>query len=255
MGARRSRLARSVVSYLPSEGLITLRRLRELPSSLARRPHEDDFLAFRDFKRPNPVIVDVGANRGQSVMSFRRTIGTAQIHCFEPNPFLHDELERFGVDVNPVALGSHDGELNLYVPRYGHTLYDTRAALDEVTAANFLSDDHFAGFKPGRAGVEHISVPVTRLDSFRLAPDIIKIDVEGGGAAVIAGARQTIAAHRPLLLIEDDDGDSAALVADLGYELARYDAGAKCLVRGQAGDPNTFLVHPHHSGLLSVTVV
>lgn len=248
-------MARSVVSYLPSEGLITLRRLRELPAAALRRPHEVDFLAFRDFKRPNPVIVDVGANRGQSVVSFRRTIGTAQIHCFEPNPFLHDELRRFDVEINGVALGAHDGELNLYVPRYGHTLYDTRAALDEVTAANFLSDAHFAGFDPDRAGVEHINVPVTTLDSFGLAPDIIKIDVEGGGAAVIAGARDTIRAHRPLLLIEDDGGDSAALVADLGYELARYDAGANSLVKGQAGDPNSFLVHPHHSGLLALHVV
>ncbi|MEO0495185.1 MAG: FkbM family methyltransferase [Actinomycetota bacterium] len=255
MGDGRSRLARSLVSYLPSEGLITLRRLRALPAAIARRPHEDDFLAFRDFRRPNPVIVDVGANRGQSVMSFHRTIGTAQIHCFEPNPFLHGELQRFGVEINGVALGARDGEIDLYVPRYGHTLYDTRAALDEATAANFLSDTHFAGFRPGRAGVEHLTVAITTLDSFALAPDIIKIDVEGGGADVIAGARHTIAAHRPLLMFEDDAGESAALVADLGYELARFDPGARSLVKGQAGDPNSFLVHPHHVGLLAVHVV
>ncbi|MGH8011178.1 MAG: FkbM family methyltransferase, partial [Candidatus Binataceae bacterium] len=52
-----------------------------------------------------------------------------------------------------------------------------------------------------------IVVPVRKLDSVvesaRLPPpDVIKIDVEGAEVDVLAGARLTIAASRPIFLIE-----------------------------------------------------
>ena len=40
------------------------------------------------------VILDVGANVGQSVALFRQSLPDSQIHCFEPAPSAFRELER-----------------------------------------------------------------------------------------------------------------------------------------------------------------
>ena len=87
MGAtfRTSRLARTVVSYIPSRSLMSLRRLGDLRDRLRRAPHEADFLAFSEFGVDTPVVVDVGANRGQSIRSFSLNLPRATFHAFEPN--------------------------------------------------------------------------------------------------------------------------------------------------------------------------
>jgi hypothetical protein len=63
-------------------------------------------------------------------------------------------------------------------------------------------------------------VPVRTLDrllaeGLTRAPDLIKIDTEGGELAVLRGARELLAAHRPLVVFEH-----SVKIADLaGYTL------------------------------------
>jgi len=65
-------------------------------------------------------------------------------------------------------------------------------------------------------------------------PDIIKIDVEGGEALVLAGMRETLAKHRPLVLMEYSDNylrdvsrvsgrEMLSRVKDLGYSFQDID--------------------------------
>src|SRR5690348_15820744 len=53
---------------------------------------------------------------------------------------------------------------------------------------------------------ERVTVPATTLDDFflqekRAAPDLIKIDIEGGGTAALPGAKKCFAEKRPVVLI------------------------------------------------------
>jgi hypothetical protein len=61
---------------------------------------------------------------------------------------------------------------------------------------------------------------------------LLKIDVEGHDAAVLRGARTTLAEHRPVVLIETWDGgvEVRALLAGLNYRVHRFQVGARRLV-------------------------
>jgi hypothetical protein len=74
-------------------------------------------------------------------------------------------------------------------------------------------------------------VPVKRLDDFQIKDVVaLKIDVEGHELAVILGARETIAACKPLLVIEIEErhhpGQSSEIInyiKSLGYDCAYLD--------------------------------
>ena len=64
------------------------------------------------------------------------------------------------------------------------------------------------------SGQRHIvkgdDVSVITLDSLGLAPDFIKLDVEGMEMQVLAGLEATIARARPRMLVEVDDKNRTA---------------------------------------------
>ena len=48
----------------------------------------------------NPTILDVGANIGVFSMSYASIFEGAEIHCFEPVPFIYNHLKR-NLEINP----------------------------------------------------------------------------------------------------------------------------------------------------------
>jgi hypothetical protein len=90
-------------------GLVDLKfdAQRLLRNSL-RYPFERDFRALPqvlgNLGRP-PLVVDIGANRGQSIDAIRLTYPDAEIHAFEPNPVLFERLRRrYASDATRVRL-------------------------------------------------------------------------------------------------------------------------------------------------------
>src|ERR1700751_5749168 len=60
-----------------------------------RRPHERDFRALPLLKFSNrPLLVDVGGNIGQSVLSLYPGFPDAAVVSFEPNPTVFHKLQR-----------------------------------------------------------------------------------------------------------------------------------------------------------------
>jgi FkbM family methyltransferase len=244
-------LLRSAVSYVPSTSLIRVRELRDLPRVLRRAPHERDFLALRSWRVAAPVVVDVGANRGQSIRSFRYVLEDPWLHSMEPNPFLAAHLRTAyrndpRVQVHQVAVSDAPGLLDLYLPRYGHTVYDTRAALSPEAPEEFLSPASFAGFRPNRAIVEKVQVTVTTLDQLEVQPQLIKIDVEGADDRAVAGATELLTRCRPLVLVEFPQASTVDVMERLGYTPHAYDADADRLVGGCTGELNTYFLLPEH---------
>ena len=151
------------------------------------------------------------------------------------------------------ASGRRNETLKLYVPKYGHTVWDTRASVVEAEARRHLSPEVFWRFDDRRATVVASEVEIRRLDEFDFAPHIIKIDVEGTESDVIDGGFDTIRAHLPVIVVEGNGAQAVERLRPLGYQRHRFDPVSNVLIRDQAGVINTFLLREDHHGLFHLT--
>ena len=240
------RAVRSMASYVPSRSLLGLRELRDLPARARRRVHEDDFRALVHFDRRPSTVLDVGANRGQSIRSLRLVLQDPRVVAVEPHRHLADHLRRRfpGVRVKNVGLGDRRGRLDLHVPVYGHTAWDTRAAGERGLAEEFLAPESFLAFSPSRARVVLEEVDLVPMDDLAVDPDIVKVDVEGADLAALQGGVQTLTRCRPVLLVEHPSQGSTALLAGLGYRAFTFSGDR--LVLGATDSLNTFFLTDDH---------
>ena len=154
-------------------------------------------------------FVDVGAHVGlYTIAAAKGTSG--RVLAFEPNPAARAQLAENltlngcrNVLVVPKAVGEAPGRALLRVPS--------------------TPDPSFSSLDAGRfAEGEPVDVELTTVDAevtaASLRPSVVKIDVEGGEVAVVRGMRETIAQHRPVLLVEVSEASARELAARLsGY--------------------------------------
>lgn len=146
---------------------------------------------YAETLKPGMVVYDVGAHVGFLAVLAARLVGASgHVVCFEPLPDNQEAL-------------AHNVELNAF-----DQVTLIRAALgdNEGTAALAIGADVGWG-RLGDGGDAAISVRVHRLSEagalYALPkPDVIKIDIEGGETAMLAGAEDFIQRHRPRLFIE-----------------------------------------------------
>lgn len=236
------RLLRTAASYLPSDVVMRARVLRDKPRQWLHTPHEPEFELLRVFDRPGEQVLDVGANRGQSIDSLRMVLTDPEIVGVEPIPHLCAYLERSrpGVRVINQGIAGEAGQMELHIPRYGQALFDTRATLRHARAAEFLNPANFAFFRPARSGVETSLVKIGPIDDLGLNPYIIKIDVEGMDEDAIRGGLQTITSNKPALLIERPSSGTTKLLDGVGYQAVCYEPRGKRLVRAQTASQRIF---------------
>ena len=149
------------------------------------------FRCVEKFLRPGDVVWDVGANVGTfTAYCSAPRFGVRAIESFEPNPGVWPVLrslfaEQPRVHLHPFGLGAKDEQLELQLG----------------------GDSSLASIKrtSGSAGI--VSVAIRHGDSAAAElnlppPDLIKVDVEGFEAEVLAGLRQTIERRRPVIFFE-----------------------------------------------------
>jgi FkbM family methyltransferase len=193
--------------------------------------YEPGFRALPALLASDALVLDVGANSGQSVLSIKRVLPRARIISFEPNPCHAHALigltDRFSdLSYEPVGLADENGESYLYVPVYNGKAMSGLASFDYAKAAGWLSPKTVFGFDPARLEIRQVKTRLQKLDDYDLNPDLIKIDVQGFEEQVIRGGMETIKRSRPVLFVES----SAPAVLDsmlcpLGYEAFRKDHG------------------------------
>ncbi len=187
-----------------------------------RRPAEPDYRALAHFRAgEGECVLDVGANRGLTLVSTRLYLPSITLHAFEPNPVLAADLQRlFRADakltVHAVGLGAAPGIFNLFVPFYRGYMFDGLASFDRAEAADWLNEDRLAGFDRRYLDVREFSCRVETMDSLGLAPGFVKVDVQGHEAKVIEGGVTTLAKHEPAVLMEYNtpERDAAWLLAN-----------------------------------------
>jgi FkbM family methyltransferase len=180
--------------------------------------------------RPGDVVYDIGAHAGFfSLLASRLVSHEGRVVAFEPNPQNATRLranlaanDATNVDVYEAAVSDACGDAAFVAP--GSPLQGRLAHAGEDAA---------------------IRVETTTIDALVAAgapaPRLMKIDVEGAEGAAMRGARVTIAAHRPELVIEVHSTEAGAAVIDAlpcRYVFRNIDTGA---VSGARLSPGHYL--------------
>jgi FkbM family methyltransferase len=215
-----------------------------------RRPHESDFRALPLLEFSNcPLLVDVGGNIGQSVLSLYTVFPDATVVSFEPNPTVFHKLLRLTrrfprLTVIPNGLSDQTGEAELFVPSYNGNILTGLASFDYENAKSWLSPDRVLRFDPTKLTVLSKRLPLVRLDDCGLQPDFIKIDVQGLEPRVLAGGLATIRTYRPVIMAETipSGSDAHKIVEPLDYRLMEFDGRNFTEVRETPRRLNQFFI-------------
>lgn len=200
-------------------------------------PNEFAFLS--SILRPGMVMIDVGANDGFFTSFAARRVGDqGRVYAFEPSRREFGRLEKnlalnqlTNVRAIPKGVSDGSGTGVLHICEYGHE--------GQNTLGDFVHQVNGAGTET----VELCSL-TDYFSSEKLARlDFIKIDVEGAEYKVLSGARELIARHKPILMLEvldkalHNQGSSAeqvmGLLKDLGCHLYTFSPVTGRLVRSE----------------------
>ena len=162
------------------------------------------------------VALDIGANKGIVTYFLGKQAGSSgKVHAFEPQPEMGGQIRRVAasfelediVKVYSIGLSDHEETATLYRGKPGGT-------------ANFI--------KAAKWQTDSVEVEVIPLDSFverhgidRI--DFIKCDVDGYETQVLNGARKTLEAFGPKVLVEIGEANLTG-VAEILKE-CNYDEG------------------------------
>ncbi len=167
---------------------------------------EDEFAFMRSLVRPGWRAVDGGANLGVYTLTLARA--GAEILAFEPNPPIADR-------------GARAIALNGLSARVHHR----RVALGAATGtARFDISGHSENARLAEGGT--LDVPVVTLDD-EIAGlgwdtwDFLKLDLEGGEADALKGARNALARHAPLVMSEIVNADTTRNLAPMHELIAQ----------------------------------
>jgi FkbM family methyltransferase len=152
------------------------------------------------------AVLDVGANTGlYSLLAAAAAPPGAEVHAFEPLAHIREALlaniaENPGlaprIRVHGVALSSSAGTATFYETVNNRGLLTTSSSLEASHAQMIGGECH------------RREISTVRLDDWaegnlgRLRIKLMKVDVEAHEPAVLAGGMRTIAAHRPMIVLE-----------------------------------------------------
>ncbi|MGA9574840.1 MAG: FkbM family methyltransferase [Lysobacterales bacterium] len=227
------RLARKMRPVLPY-GI-----LANLLQWLRRDTHEADFEIFEWLIETDGLVLDVGASRGQSAISILRRTRRMRVLSFEPNRkhrwslllirLLHPSRFSFRL----IAAGDVFSRGTLHVPGRRASGLSAQGSLDPAEFEKDYVHQRLSesGFDASdKSGYRLLSVDIVPLDSFELAPDLIKLDVEGFEQQALKGLEKTLVRHQPVLLIEINNPQRwLPFLQALGYDFYRYDPSSRSL--------------------------
>ncbi len=155
---------------------------------------------------PSPTILDVGANVGMFSLAYASMFKGAEIHCFEPVPFIYNYLSR-NLEINPNLSGNmhahnlgisncvEQKQLSIPVP-HQHERYSDKLDIRLYSVLGQGEEKFDAQFMPIDLWVDQFQINNL---------DFIKIDVEGYEYSVLEGATETLFSFQPIVMFELND--------------------------------------------------
>ena len=155
---------------------------------------------FIDKLKPGMVVYDIGANRGQMSLFFSRYVGKeGHVVAVEPVPSLYESLTK-NIQINDIS-----NVITICAAASDSNGSITFSFNAERSTKGRLIHESIHNYDPNS---QKLQVDAIALDSWLdntsvpSPPDFIKIDVEGGAKAVLAGLRKTLDTVSPPIYIE-----------------------------------------------------
>lgn len=170
---------------------------------LYNRHGDDEMLReLVEYCGPTDTVYDIGANVGVFSLALAAGPSDRNIVAIEPAPPVVDRL-RANVRLNDLEDQIHVAALGLGDQRgtrpFYLSTYSELSGYDRASATRWEADV-----------AERTTAPMRRLDDLATdypAPDVLKIDVEGAGPAVLSGGRRVLREHAPAVFLEThEDG-------------------------------------------------
>lgn len=138
-----------------------------------------------------PLVFDVGANTGQSIIRYRELLPTCRVHSFEPIRSLFGNLvsawgEREDVVLHPLALNRFEGTFPFHVTRVA----EASSLLMPDPALQQLSRER--KYEYTTVEVECRTLDQVSQEYALSLIDIVKIDVQGAELEVLEGSRSML---------------------------------------------------------------
>ena len=173
---------------------------------------EKDFFHFLSLLEDGKgAVLDIGANIGIMTVHLSRRVPNSTIHAFEPIPenlsVLRKVTDKYRVSrlkIYETAVGDHEGEVKMILPRNGKTRMQGLSHVKHETITEWNDGDEYA-------------VPLNTLDNLLNGEPIqgIKIDVENFEYFALKGGKRILENNKPVIYAELWDNDNRTHCLDL----------------------------------------
>ncbi len=164
----------------------------------------DHYNALKLLKNNKPTIIDIGGSVGESIKKFLSIKPHCYVISFEPISVRYKIMKsRFyglkNIKILNFGIG-RNGKTYIYTPEiFGYKFYSW-SSLSKMKLLNILKK-HCKNFYH-KFKIIKKSVKIIELDSLKIKPDLIKIDVEGEELQVLKSSKKIIKKNKPVILIE-----------------------------------------------------
>ncbi len=181
--------------------------------------------ARKEYFGAGVVALDCGANIGVHTIEWAKHMhGWGTVTAFEAQEKIYYALAGniamnncFNARAVWTAIGASDGTIRVPVPDYLKPSSFGSLEIRKTEKTEFIGQD------VDYSAAKTVETTMRAIDSFALPRlDFIKIDIEGMEMEALSGARNTIAAHKPMMLIEGIKTDLGALTTYLNEMGYRY---------------------------------
>lgn len=189
--------------------------------------YETDLLAaLSDYIKPGMVAYDVGANIGYLSLFLAKAVGEeGRVFAFEPLP---ENVKRIETNVQLNGLGDRVTIVPRAVTdRYGkvHFLLGPSAGTGKVEGSAGRREMVY----PGSISVEGVSLDDFVFEEGNPAPQVVKIDIEGGEVLALPGMRRLLESASPVVFLEIHGPEAAQAAwrtfSRSGYAICKLERG------------------------------
>ena len=199
-----------------SDGIIKGRKLFIDPNGvwaeMVSGDYDNFFIEFlKRFDLKEEIIYDIGAHIGFSSMCFAELVGpSGKVIAFEPNIFNTERFEYILkenkdfdsiIKIHNIAISDKVGEEDFV---FSDNIDNGTSSGSFINSSHTFFEKNTYESNIGFKRMKTKTVPIDLLKNIGIdeIPYLIKIDIEGAEYLALQGAREMLATHKPILLME-----------------------------------------------------